>query len=55
MDALKGADDANKDTCLPLRYVSVLTAKGFLCSSKEVGMIIRMHLRVVSSFPHSSL
>lgn len=60
MDALKGADDANKDTCLPLRYVSVLTAKGFLCSSKEVGMIIRMHLRVVNaidrlltSSPHS--
>lgn len=54
IDALKGANGVNKDICPPLRYASVLIAKGFLCDSQEVGMIIGMHLRVVSSLFHPS-
>ncbi|PON63125.1 Protein virilizer [Parasponia andersonii] len=60
IDALKGGNGVNKDVCLPLRYASVLIAKGFLCDSQEVGMIIGMHLRVVNAIdslltspPHS--
>lgn len=48
--ALRGSDDVNKDACVPLRYASVLIAKGFFCGPREVGMIIGMHLRVVSYF-----
>ncbi|XP_015900411.3 protein virilizer homolog isoform X2 [Ziziphus jujuba] len=58
--ALRGSDDVNKDACVPLRYASVLIAKGFFCGPREVGMIIGMHLRVVNaidrlltSAPHS--
>lgn len=48
--ALKGTDDMNKEECVPLRYASVLMSKGFTCSSLEVGIILEMHLRVVSYF-----
>ncbi|KAB1227153.1 hypothetical protein CJ030_MR1G027718 [Morella rubra] len=58
--ALRGGDEVNKEEFLPLRYASVLISRGFFCSPQEVGMIVRVHLRVVnavdrllSSTPHS--
>ncbi|XP_057962822.1 protein virilizer homolog isoform X2 [Malania oleifera] len=58
--ALRGAGDMNKEECVPLRYASVLLSKGFFCHLQEVGLIVEMHLRVVSaidrlltSTPHS--
>ena len=50
IDALRGVSNVNKDVCVPLRYASVLITKGFLCGTWEVGMIVGMHLRVVSFF-----
>jgi len=47
--ALRGGDDVNKEEFLPLRYASILISKGFFCSLQEVGMIVGVHLRVVSS------
>ncbi|WCJ34180.1 embryo defective 2016 [Euphorbia peplus] len=59
IDALRGGD-MNKEDCVPLRYASVLMSKGFVCSPREVGIIVEMHLRVVNaidrlvaSTPHS--
>lgn len=49
IEALKGADLAKKEDCLPLRYASTLISKGFLCVPREIGMILEMHLRVVGS------
>ncbi|KAL5742054.1 hypothetical protein ACOSP7_028786 [Xanthoceras sorbifolium] len=58
--ALKGADNMNKEECIPLRYASILISKGFACGLKEIAMIVEMHLRVVNaidrllgSTPHS--
>ncbi|EEF38272.1 conserved hypothetical protein [Ricinus communis] len=60
VDALRGTGDINKEECVPLRYASVLLSKGFVCSPREVGIIVEMHLRVVNaidrlvaSAPHS--
>ncbi|KAK8715597.1 hypothetical protein V6N13_042928 [Hibiscus sabdariffa] len=47
--ALKGVDTMNKEECVPLRYASVLIAKGFTCSPREVGIIVETHLRVVNA------
>ncbi|KAK8672102.1 hypothetical protein V6N13_110476 [Hibiscus sabdariffa] len=47
--ALKGVDTMNKEDCVPLRYASVLIAKGFTCSPREVGIIVETHLRVVNA------
>ncbi|KAA8516811.1 hypothetical protein F0562_017079 [Nyssa sinensis] len=47
--ALKGADDLNKEESIPLCYASVLISKGFFCRSREVGMIVETHLRVVNA------
>ncbi|XP_065856562.1 protein virilizer homolog [Euphorbia lathyris] len=59
IDALRGGD-MSKEDCVPLRYASVLMSKGFVCSPREVGIIVEMHLRVVNaidrlvaSTPHS--
>lgn len=48
IQSLKGADSTKKEECLPLRYASILLSKGFFCGSREVGMILEMHLKVVS-------
>ncbi|VVA15380.1 PREDICTED: embryo defective 2016 [Prunus dulcis] len=47
--ALRGANNVNKDACLPLRYASVSISKGFFCAPQEVGMIVGTHLRVVNA------
>ncbi|KAM0980773.1 hypothetical protein COP2_014310 [Malus domestica] len=47
--ALRGADDVNKDACLPLRYASVSLSKGFFCAPQDVGIIVGVHLRVVTA------
>ncbi|CAL1370671.1 unnamed protein product [Linum trigynum] len=49
IDALRNATDMRMEECLPLRYASILTAKGFVCGPREVAMIIEMHLRVVNA------
>lgn len=48
--ALQGVEDTDMAACVPLRYSAVLISKGFLCRTQEVGMIIELHLRVVSLF-----
>lgn len=48
--ALRGGHRGNKEDCIPLRYASVLISKGFFCSPLEIGMIVGMHLKVVSYF-----
>lgn len=53
--ALRGGDEVNKEEFLPLRYASVLISRGFFCSPQEVGMIVRVHLRVVSYISRSKL
>lgn len=47
--ALRGADDMNREECVPLRYASVLSSKGFFCDPHDVGMIVETHLRVVNA------
>ncbi|KAK7345219.1 hypothetical protein VNO77_15803 [Canavalia gladiata] len=47
--ALRGGHRGNKEDCIPLRYASVLISKGFFCSPPEIGMIIEMHLKMVSA------
>ncbi|KAM1647231.1 hypothetical protein EV2_008988 [Malus domestica] len=47
--ALRGADDVNKDACLPLRYAFISLSKGFFCAPQDVGMIVGVHLRVVNA------
>ncbi|KAK2655362.1 hypothetical protein Ddye_008414 [Dipteronia dyeriana] len=58
--ALRGADNMNKEECIPLRYASILISKGFACGLQEIAMIVEMHLRVVNAIdrllgspPHS--
>lgn len=46
--ALRGVDDFNKEDCAPLRYASILISKGFFCRPQDVGLVVEMHLRVVS-------
>ena len=46
--ALRGVDDFNKEDCAPLRFASILISKGFFFRPREVGLVIEMHLRVVS-------
>lgn len=53
--ALRGANDMNKEDCVPLRYAYVLMSKGFACGPQEVATIVEMHLRVVSSISLLSL
>ncbi|KAF2323825.1 hypothetical protein GH714_042410 [Hevea brasiliensis] len=60
IDALRGSGNISKEECVPLRYASILLSKGFVCSPREVGIIVEMHLRVVNaidrlvaSTPHS--
>lgn len=50
IDALRGSGYVSKEDCVPLRYASVLLSKGFVCTPREVGIIVEMHLRVVSYF-----
>ncbi|KAK7268102.1 hypothetical protein RIF29_20789 [Crotalaria pallida] len=47
--ALRGGHRGNKEDCIPLRYASVLIAKGFFCSPPEIGMIVGMHLKMVNA------
>ncbi|XP_010247298.1 PREDICTED: uncharacterized protein LOC104590359 [Nelumbo nucifera] len=47
--SLQGAEDVNKEDCVPLRYASVLISKGFLCRPQVVGMITELHMRVVNA------
>ncbi|CAI0405945.1 unnamed protein product [Linum tenue] len=49
IDALRNTSDMKMEECLPLRYASILSAKGFVCGPREVGTIIDMHLRVVNA------
>jgi hypothetical protein len=49
INALRGGHDMNKEEFLPLRYASVLISKRFFLSPQEVGMIVGVHLRVVST------
>lgn len=55
MLALKAGDNLNKEVCVPLRYAFVLITKGFFCDPGEVGIVLGMHLRVVSFFRKSRL
>lgn len=54
INALKGGDALNKQEYVPIRYASVLISKGFFCDPCEVGMVVEMHLRVVSSQSYSN-
>ncbi|XP_077212737.1 embryo defective 2016 isoform X2 [Tasmannia lanceolata] len=47
--SLQGVEDIDKTDCVPIRYAAVLISKGFVCHTKEVGMIAELHLRVVST------
>ncbi|XP_043816325.1 protein virilizer homolog isoform X2 [Manihot esculenta] len=49
IDALRGSGYVSKEDCVPLRYASVLLSKGFVCTPREVGIIVEMHLRVVNA------
>ncbi|CAN1277697.1 Protein virilizer homolog [Linum perenne] len=49
IEALRNASGMRMEECLPLRYASILSAKGFVCGPREVGTIIEMHLRVVNA------
>ncbi|KAL4591857.1 hypothetical protein LXL04_004831 [Taraxacum kok-saghyz] len=57
--ALKGSDSKTQES-IPLRYASVLISKGFFCRPREVGVVLKTHLRVmnvidrlITSDPHS--
>ncbi|KAG8376803.1 hypothetical protein BUALT_Bualt09G0101900 [Buddleja alternifolia] len=45
--ALRGIEDVQKEDSVSLRFASVLISKGFVCGTKEVGMIIEMHMRAL--------
>lgn len=45
--SLKGPDSSTQES-IPLRYASVLISKGFFCHPREIGIILKTHLRVVS-------
>lgn len=45
--ALKGSDSKIQES-IPLRYASVLISKGFFCRPREIGVVLKTHLRVVS-------
>lgn len=57
--ALSGSDLKMQES-IPLRYTSVLLSKGFFCRPREIGIVMKMHLRVmnvidrlITSQPHS--
>ncbi|XP_023749137.1 protein virilizer homolog isoform X2 [Lactuca sativa] len=57
--ALKGSDSKIQES-IPLRYASVLISKGFFCRPREIGVVLKTHLRVmnvidrlITSEPHS--
>ncbi|KAI7728685.1 hypothetical protein M8C21_019056 [Ambrosia artemisiifolia] len=45
--ALKGPDSSMQES-IPLRYASILISKGFFCHPREIGIIMKTHLRVVN-------
>ncbi|KAL7137266.1 hypothetical protein ABFS83_10G080600 [Erythranthe nasuta] len=47
--ALRGIEDVRNDDLLSLRYAYVLMSKGFFCRPKEVGMVMKMHMRALIS------
>ncbi|CAN0847560.1 Protein virilizer homolog [Linum grandiflorum] len=49
IEALRNTNGMRMEECLPLRYASILSAKGFVCGPREVGTIMEMHLRVVNA------
>lgn len=57
--ALRGSDLRMQES-IPLRYASVLISKGFFCRPREIGVVMKTHLRVmnvidrlITSQPHS--
>lgn len=47
--ALRGIHDVQNRDLLSLRYASVLLSKGFFVRPRDVGMIVEIHMRAVSS------
>nr|XP_043628219.1 protein virilizer homolog isoform X2 [Erigeron canadensis] len=45
--ALRGPDLGMQES-IPLRYASVLISKGFFCHPREIGIIMKTHLRVMN-------
>ncbi|KAI3682539.1 hypothetical protein L1987_82588 [Smallanthus sonchifolius] len=45
--SLKGPDLSLQES-IPLRYASVLISKGFFCHPREIGIIMKTHLRVMN-------
>ncbi|KAI3829915.1 hypothetical protein L1987_04047 [Smallanthus sonchifolius] len=45
--SLKGPDLSMQES-IPLRYASVLISKGFFCHPREIGIIMKTHLRVMN-------
>ncbi|KVH90545.1 Protein virilizer [Cynara cardunculus var. scolymus] len=45
--ALRGSDLRMQES-IPLRYASVLISKGFFCRPREIGMVMKTHLRVMN-------
>ncbi|KAK1417128.1 hypothetical protein QVD17_26250 [Tagetes erecta] len=45
--SLKGPDSSMQEA-IPLRYASVLISKGFFCHPREIGIILKTHLRVMN-------
>lgn len=48
--SLRDAEDTSKKECMALRQAAVFLSKGFFCHPQEVGMIIELHLKVVSLY-----
>ncbi|KAI3523135.1 hypothetical protein L1887_01192 [Cichorium endivia] len=45
--ALSGSDSRVQES-IPLRYASVLISKGFFCRPREIGVVLKTHLRVMN-------
>lgn len=48
--SLKAMDDIDKINCLTLRDATNFVSKGYLCRPEEIGMIMELHLGVVSFY-----